>query len=224
MSHDKKDKKARASAQHSGLSTQDLEQQVGELTEALQRERADSDNIRRRHEEQITGLKTMVKANVVREFLSVIDNFERALKHAPDTSVLIGPEGVGPSPNEQLPGEHEPDTMRENIIDEPAHKQGFKAIADYIKGVQALVKQFEDTLKQMGVERIKTVGQVFDPRLHEAVSMEEGAGTIEVISEELQAGYSLADDVIRHAMVKVRMQEKHEQRSKSNEQREEKAK
>lgn len=144
----------------------ELEQKLTELTEALQRERADSDNIRRRHEEQIAGLKNLVKANVIRELLPVIDNFERALKHVP----------------EDLEGN------------------------DYVKGVQGVVKQFETTLAQMGVERIKTVGEVFDPVLHEAVAMEDSDGTVEIVSEELQSGYRLGDEIIRHAMVKVRME------------------
>jgi len=143
-----------------------LEQQVAELTDALQRERADATNLRRRHDEQIAGLKNMVKANVVRDLLPVIDNFERALKHV------------------------------------PADLEG----NDYIKGVQGVVKQFEKTLTDIGVERIKTVGEPFDPRFHEAISMEEGDGTQEVVSEELQAGYRLGDEVIRHAMVRVKMQ------------------
>jgi len=142
-----------------------LEQQIAELTEALQRERADATNIRRRHEEQVAGLKSMVKAGVVRDLLPVIDNFERALKHVPK-----GLEGN-----------------------------------DYIKGVQGVVKQFEKTLADVGVERIKTVGEPFDPMYHEAISMEEGKGTTEVVSEELQAGYKIGDEVIRHAMVRVKM-------------------
>ena len=142
-----------------------LQQQVAELTEALQRERADVINVRRRHEEQIAGLKNMVKANVISDLLPVIDNFERALKHVPA----------------ELDGN------------------------DYIKGVQGVVKQFEKTLSDLGVERIKTVGEPFDPKLHEAVSMEEGDGTTEVVSEELQAGYRLGDEIIRHAMVRVKM-------------------
>lgn len=149
-------------------SLKQLEQQVKELTEALQRERADAENIRRRNEEQIANLKTLVKANVVRELLPVIDNLERSLKHVPKELA--------------------------------AH--------DYVKGVQAVVKQFEKTLADMGVERIKTVGEVFDPRLHEAVAMEEGAGSVEVVCEELQSGYRLDDEIIRHAMVKVRMEHK----------------
>ncbi len=142
-----------------------LQQQVGELTEALQRERADVTNVRRRHEEQLANLKSVVKASVVRDLLPVVDNFERALKHV------------------------------------PAELQG----NDYIKGVEGIVKQFEKTLGDIGVERIKTVGEPFDPQYHEAVSMEEGEGATEVVSEELQAGYKIGDEVIRHAMVRVRM-------------------
>jgi molecular chaperone GrpE len=143
-----------------------LEQQVAELTEALQRERADIINVRRRHDEQIGGLKSIIKASVVRDLLPVIDNLERALKHVPKE-------------------------LENN---------------DYVKGVQGVVKQFEKTLAELGVERIKTVDEPFDPRYHEAVSMEEGDGDTEVVSEELQAGYKLGDEVIRHAMVRVRMQ------------------
>lgn len=143
-----------------------LEQHVAELTEALQRERADAENLRRRHDDQIGSLKTLVKANVVRELLPALDNLERSLKHVPKE-------------------------LKDN---------------DYVKGVQGVVKQFDKTLTDMGVSRIETVGQVFDPRLHEAVAMEEGDGTVEVVCEELQPGYLLGDEVIRHAMVKVKME------------------
>ena len=77
---------------------------------------------------------------------------------------------------------------------------------DYIKGVQAVVKQFETTLSGMGVEKIKTTGEHFDPNLHEAVSMDDGEGNDEIVSEELQSGYKIGDDVIRHAMVRVQKQ------------------
>lgn len=143
-----------------------LEQKVAELTKALQHERADAINVRRRSEEERSKLSGFYKAVVVQELLPVIDNFERSLRHVP----------------KELEGN------------------------DYIKGVQVTLKQFEQTLEKLGVERIKTVGEVFDPSLHEAVSMEEGHGAKEVVSEELQAGYKLGDEVLRHAMVKVRME------------------
>ncbi len=142
---------------------QPQDQQIIDLTDALQRERADAMNIRRRHEEQIRSLENVVKTRVIEDLLPVIDNFERALKHVPI----------------ELEGN------------------------DYIKGVNGVVKQFETTLEQMGVERIKTVGEHFDPSLHEAVGMDDGDGEHEIVSEELQAGYKIGTDVIRHAMVKV---------------------
>lgn len=142
----------------------DLQQQIAELTSALQRERADAVNLRRRHDAEIAALRTRVKTTVIQDLLPIIDNFERALKHVPKD-------------------------LEAN---------------DYIKGVQAVVKQFEQTLGQMGVSRIKTVGEHFDPHLHEAVGMEEGENEQQIVSEELQAGYCLGDDVIRHAMVRVK--------------------
>jgi molecular chaperone GrpE len=144
-------------------SAQDYEQKIGELTEALQRERADATNQRRHHEVELQNARNHAKVSVVQEILPVIDNFERALAHVP----------------KDLEGN------------------------DYIKGVQSVAKQFEKTLAELGVEKIKTVGQPFDPELHEAVQMEEGDGKQEMVSEELQSGYKLGDSVIRHAMVKV---------------------
>lgn len=75
---------------------------------------------------------------------------------------------------------------------------------DYIKGVNSIVKQFEKTLADIGVTKIPTIGHHFDPHLHEAVSMEEGKGDNEIISEEIQSGFLLGDRVIRHAMVRVK--------------------
>ncbi len=75
---------------------------------------------------------------------------------------------------------------------------------DYILGIEKIVKQFAETLNKLGVERIKTVGEHFDPNLHEAVTMEDGDGKNEIVSEELQSGYKLGDQVIRHAMVRVK--------------------
>jgi molecular chaperone GrpE len=81
---------------------------------------------------------------------------------------------------------------------------------DYVKGVQGVVKQFEKVLSDLGVKKIKSEGEKFDPKYHEAVGMEEGDGDVEVVAEELQAGYTLGDEVVRHAFVKVKM-EKHKE-------------
>jgi len=75
---------------------------------------------------------------------------------------------------------------------------------DYIKGIEGIVKQFAETLTKLGVERIKTIGEHFDPELHEAVTMEEGDGKYETVSEELQSGYKMGNEILRHAMVRVK--------------------
>src|ERR1044071_95786 len=60
-----------------------LEKQIAELTEALQRERADAINVRRRAEEERVHLAKYYRAMVVQDLLPAIDNLERALTHVP---------------------------------------------------------------------------------------------------------------------------------------------
>ena len=74
--------------------------------------------------------------------------------------------------------------------------------SDYVKGLLGVQKQLLSSLAKLGVEKIKTVGEVFDPETMEAVSV-EGDGENEIVSIELQAGYNLAGQNIRHAMVKI---------------------
>jgi molecular chaperone GrpE len=70
-------------------------------------------------------------------------------------------------------------------------------------GVKQVTRQLEDALKGIGVEKFESVGQVFNPEFHEAVIMDDGKGKKEVVVEEIQPGYSMDGEVIRHAMVKV---------------------
>ena len=85
-----------------------------------------------------------------------------------------------------------------------APKEETEAWTKWFGGLLGVRKQLEQALEKIGVERIKTVGEHFDPILHEAITMEEGDGAHEIISEELQAGYKVGDEVIRHAMVRVK--------------------
>lgn len=75
---------------------------------------------------------------------------------------------------------------------------------EYMKGVAGIAKQLSTALEKLGVERIGTLGEMFDPAIHDAISSEEGDGENEVVSEVLQYGYRLQDEIIRPAMVKVR--------------------
>lgn len=83
-------------------------------------------------------------------------------------------------------------------------KEESEAWTKWFDGLMGVRKQLEQSLEKIGVTRIKTVGEHFDPALHEAITMEEGEGAEEIVSEELQAGYMVGDEVIRHAMVRVK--------------------
>ena len=80
-------------------------------------------------------------------------------------------------------------------------------IADHqwVKGVAGLVKQLEKSLGELKLAKIDAnEGTVFNPELHQAIQFDEdAAGEQEVIAEELQPGYMLNGDPIRHSMVKV---------------------
>ena len=74
----------------------------------------------------------------------------------------------------------------------------------FLHGVELIGKQLGGVLEGLGVEVIPTVGELFDPHVHEAVATEE---TEEVepdtIVQEMQRGYRLRDKLLRPAMVKV---------------------
>lgn len=69
------------------------------------------------------------------------------------------------------------------------------------KNLSVSINQFLDVLKSEGVIRIETVGKKFDPHLMEAIATGEGKDG-EVL-EELRAGFTLHDKLLRAAQVKV---------------------
>lgn len=91
------------------------------------------------------------------------------------------------------------------IIDnlEKAVNAGTKDTA-YEEGIKLVLKQLKDVLAYNGVKEIETVGKMFDPELHEAVShvTDEKLGA-NIIKEEFRKGYIIGNKVIRHSMVIV---------------------
>lgn len=79
-----------------------------------------------------------------------------------------------------------------------------KESADYIKGIELIIKQFEGLSSELGIEEVAHVGDNFDPNFHEAVMHTEDENLGEnVIAQVLQKGYKIGDTVIRPAMVAV---------------------
>ncbi|HEY9062286.1 MAG TPA: nucleotide exchange factor GrpE [Pseudobacteroides sp.] len=81
---------------------------------------------------------------------------------------------------------------------DPATNSSFK------EGMELVYRQLKDALKDLGVEEIKSIGENFDPQLHNAVMhIEDDSYGDSTIVEEFQKGYVLKDKIIRHSMVKV---------------------
>lgn len=71
-------------------------------------------------------------------------------------------------------------------------------------GIQMIAKQLLESLEKNGLEKINAVGEKFDPNYHEAIMrVADDTKEDDVITEELQKGYSVRGRVIRPTMVKV---------------------
>lgn len=71
-------------------------------------------------------------------------------------------------------------------------------------GVEMVLKQFEDAAEKLGLERLESVGQHFDPSLHDAMQqMETDEHPPGTILNEFVSGYRLGEKLIRPAMVVV---------------------
>jgi molecular chaperone GrpE len=79
-----------------------------------------------------------------------------------------------------------------------AHVPAEQAQSSWVEGARLVERKFRATLERQGVTPIETVGQAFDPELHEAVS---GAG--QTVVQEFQRGYRLHGRTLRPAMVVV---------------------
>lgn len=66
-----------------GKKTDELEQQIAELTGDLQRTRADFENYRKRVEMEKTAAREAGQSTAILKLLPVIDNIERAVMHVP---------------------------------------------------------------------------------------------------------------------------------------------
>ncbi len=78
------------------------------------------------------------------------------------------------------------------------------ASKDYAKGVEMIYQRMADTLKKAGLEPIESIGQPFDPHVHQAVERFSTADSPEdTVLSEFQRGYKFKGKLLRASMVKV---------------------
>ncbi len=76
--------------------------------------------------------------------------------------------------------------------------------AAIMDGIMLVQKEFHRVLEDRGVKKIETEGKQFDPHVHEAVLVVETSEHPDgIVLEELRAGYTLNERLLRPAQVKV---------------------
>ena len=145
--------------------TEKLKAERDALLDRLARLQAEFDNARKRAVREQQEFREFAAADVIKNFLPILDSFERALKAGGDSNSNSN---------------------------------------DFRNGIELIYRQFQDALQKIGVQPIVSVGQPFDPRVHEAVEMVD---TTEVpdhhVLDELQRGYKYKERLLRPAMVRV---------------------
>lgn len=151
-------------------------EELESLREKFLHAAADFENAKKRNERDKEEFIRFSQERILRGLLPALDNFERAIGHESSFN----------------PANADPEALR----------QHFKGL---ISGVQMVQKQILDLLKTFGLERLKTVGEKFDPHLHEVVAHVAETGEEDRIVDELEPGYKLHDRLLRAAKVRVRV-------------------
>lgn len=73
------------------------------------------------------------------------------------------------------------------------------------KGIEMTLESFLAAFKKEGIEEIPSLGEPFDPNLHQAVQTQPATEdqTKDTVISVFQKGYTIKDRVLRHAMVVV---------------------
>jgi molecular chaperone GrpE len=78
------------------------------------------------------------------------------------------------------------------------------SVKGLVDGITLVMKQFRDALGRLGIERVESVGQPFDPSVHEAIQhLETSDFEPGCIAAEVQPGYRQGERLVRPAMVVV---------------------
>ncbi|MBI9070997.1 MAG: nucleotide exchange factor GrpE [Melioribacteraceae bacterium] len=83
-------------------------------------------------------------------------------------------------------------------IDDENNMESFK------EGIRLIFNNFQKTLDEQGIKKIKVVGEEFNVDLHEALMQQEVPGTpANIVVHEVEAGFMYKDKVIKHSKVIV---------------------
>jgi len=146
----------------------ELEKELEEVRQHVLYAQAETQNVRRRLEQEKINAAQYAATGFARDMLSVKDNLERALAAVP----------------EELRGD--------------------ERMKGLIAGIEATGRELDSAFQRHGIVRIEAMGAKLDPHFHQAMlevpNDEAEPGTI---VQEMQAGYTIKDRLLRPALVGV---------------------
>ena len=148
---------------------------LGELLKELEEVRqhvlyaqAETQNVRRRLEQEKLTAATYAATGFARDMLSVKDNLDRALAAVPEE-------------------------LRQD-----------EKLNALLTGIEATSRELDSVFQRHGVVRIAAIGQPLDPNRHQAmVEIPTADAEPGTIVQEMQAGYTIKDRLLRPALVGV---------------------
>jgi molecular chaperone GrpE len=144
-----------------------LEKDLEDARQNILYAQAETQNVRRRLEQEKVAASAYAATAFARDMLSVKDNLERALSAIP----------------EELRGD---DKMK-----------------GLVAGLEATGRELEGVFQRNGIVRIDAMGQKLDPHLHQAMLELPSDAEPGTIVQEMQAGYTIKDRLLRPALVGV---------------------
>ncbi len=147
----------------------ELEAELTKIKDQLLRAVAETENVRRRLEQQAEERGKYAVAGFAKDMLQVADNLRRAL--------------------DSMPAEA---------------RESDAAARTLVEGVELTERGMLSALERYGIKRIEALGQRFDPHLHQAMmEVEDPSQPSGMVVLEMQAGYVIAERLLRPAMVGV---------------------
>nr|WP_232534492.1 nucleotide exchange factor GrpE [Mycoavidus sp. B2-EB] len=137
------------------------QEKIAELEGNYLRAKAETENMRRRAQEDVEKAHKFALERFAGHLLPVIDSFDAALA----------------DPSEDL--------------------------AQVREGIELILRQFNSALEKGRIVVMNPVGEKFDPRLHQAISMVSAEQEPNTVVSVLQKGYLIAERVLRPALVTV---------------------
>ncbi len=155
-----------------------LLEEVQKWKDLALRSQAEMENLRKRTQIDVEKAHKYAIVSFAKELLNVADCLNGAITHAEK-----GIENLKQSGNEECV------TFLENLL----------------KGVQMTEKQLSTAFEHNGIQKMQSLGVVFDPNLHKVIQeVEDDTKEAGTIVQELQTGYTISGDrVLREAMVIV---------------------